>query len=137
METKERKEKLARFLNDSYLDFARERGIYTSLAEFAKWLDIPNTSLSQYMNMVRLPSGKNVYKMGDKLGPPIYEILGLPMMVPDNEGAKFIISHWHELDEEAQEKFVQILKMELEEKSKPSALKKFEGAVNGEKLLPT
>lgn len=119
----QRKKQMARFLHDCYLDYARDQGHYTSLADFAKYLNVPNTSLSQWMNEVRLPSGRNIYKLGDKLGAPIYEILGLPLMVPDNEGAKFIISHWHELDEEAQEKFVQILKMELEEKSAPSTLK--------------
>lgn len=110
MDDRDKKEKLARFLNDSYLDFARDRGVYTSLAEFSKWLDVPNTSLSQWMNQIRLPAGKNIYKLGDKLGPELYEILELPLMVPEDQDLRFIVKAWGALSMEDQFKITRTVR---------------------------
>ena len=90
------------FLNDEYVKFVTKKGRVTSAAEFAKWLGVPNTSLSQWMNGIREPVGNNVFKLANKLGPIVYDILGQPRRVPEGENAQQMFDVYQKLGEEAQ-----------------------------------
>jgi len=96
--------KLADLLNKCHIDYARKRGRMVSAAEFAKYLEVSNTSLSQWMNMVRLPTGSNVHKIAAKCGPQIYDIMGIPRMMPKDEKLNQIVDRWYQLSEEDQER---------------------------------
>lgn len=87
------------FLQAEYIKFVQKKGRLTSAAEFGKWLGVSNTSLSQWMNGIRDPSGDNVYKLADKLGPRVYDILELPRMFPQDSKAKRLVDIYYSLSD--------------------------------------
>jgi len=72
------------YLQNAYIDYVRKKGRLTSASDFAKYLGVSNTSLSQWMNGRRLPVGDNIHKLAAKLGPEIYDVLDTPRLMPDD-----------------------------------------------------
>jgi hypothetical protein len=79
-------------------------------AEFAKWLGVPTTSLSMWINDVRLPQGENVDKLADKLGVVVYDVLSLPRRMPKNKKLALIAEMWNRLPEHLQDEWYEIAK---------------------------
>ena len=75
--------KSAEYLNEQFKAWQvqQPRG-QDSQSWFARWLGVPDTSLSQWLNGVREPTDRNCHKIASKLGPEIYDILGLPRRMP-------------------------------------------------------
>lgn len=78
-------------------------GQIPSQAEFARWLDIPTSSLSVWMNDYRLPTGESVDKLADKLGVEVYDRLGLARKMPRNKKLYYLAEIWSKLPEEKQD----------------------------------
>jgi len=77
---KETSNNVAAFLEKRYLQWQNKVGRKT-IAEFAQYLCVNRSLLSQWMNSSALPGNENVIKIANKLGPDIYEILGWPLPV--------------------------------------------------------
>jgi transcriptional regulator with XRE-family HTH domain len=87
------------WLNDQYYVWAKRKGRIASANEFAVWLDVSSTSLSQWMNGVREPVGKNIHKIADKLGLKVYDLLGEPRRMPDDPMLCEIVERWFQMTE--------------------------------------
>ena len=111
MDEFERMEVMAKFLNDEFLKFINKRGSMTSAATWARYLQVSNTSLSQWMNAHRLPVGKNAHKLADKLGPVVYDILGMPRLMSNDEGLNLVVDGYMLLDDEERALVIRIVEL--------------------------
>ena len=64
------------WLERKFLEWQIDEG-RKSLTSFAQYLGIPQAVISHYMSGRYKPSGDNVNKIAAKLGPEIYDLLGL------------------------------------------------------------
>ena len=103
---------IASVLTKAYHIFSEEksggRG-FVSLTEFANWVGISNSAMSQYMNQSRTPTGEMVGRLADKLGNPIMLALGRPPVIPDDKMLRFVARYWDLLDKEEQAEIMQIV----------------------------
>ena len=76
---------LSEFLHLAIIKESVKAGRTISQSELARRCGVPQGSLNQYINGTRLPDDKNKHKLAGYLGVEIYEILGGPVMLPDNE----------------------------------------------------
>lgn len=70
-----------------------------SQAAIGRMVDIPQGSISQYINGERLPYEENTDKLADLFGPEIYDILEKPRRMPHDQMLIDIVSKWHLLGE--------------------------------------
>ena len=97
---------LSEWLQRKYINWLSMKGEIKSQREFADFLDIDKVALSRYFNGIRRnPDPDTVIKFADKLGPEIYDILGLAR--PDPQ-LKELTSIWHTLDQDRKEKILRI-----------------------------
>ncbi len=85
------KETLREFLDRKFLDWQRDERERKTLAEFAEWLGISPNTLNNWLRRDRLPKGANIELLASKLGPEIYDVLGLPRPDPN---LKKVIQGW-------------------------------------------
>lgn len=78
-------ENLAKYLEEEFRKYYILSGGRRSQTDFARWLGISPTNLSKYMNGVQAPDAKNQDRLADKLGPGIYDVLGVPRRVPSGD----------------------------------------------------
>jgi len=104
-----REREMEAWLNDEFLKYATGKKRITSAASFAKWLGVSNTSLSQWMNGQRLPSGRNIYKIANKLGPHVYEICGIPPHMPEDKTILTIVKLLFTADDNQKQRVMDIL----------------------------
>jgi transcriptional regulator with XRE-family HTH domain len=83
---------LAKYLEEEFRKYYIHSGGRRSQTDFARELGISPTNLSKYMNGVQAPDAKNQDRIAAKLGPGIYDVLGVPRRVPsgDKKMNKFI-----------------------------------------------
>ncbi|MBX3045704.1 MAG: helix-turn-helix transcriptional regulator [Anaerolineales bacterium] len=91
------------WLEQKYLEWQGQRGKRATLAQFAEHLGISAPLLSHYLNGLRKPTAENVGKLAQRLGPEIYEILGL--QDPDPK-LRFIARNWGRLTSEQQQQLL-------------------------------
>lgn len=91
------------WLEQKYLGWQGERGKRATLAQFADHLGISAPLLSHYLNGLRKPTAENARKLAQRLGPEVYEILGL--QDPDPK-LRFIARNWGRLTSEQQQQLL-------------------------------
>ncbi len=97
-ELAQRKQAVANILLEGLYHYEREiLKRRAKLVEFAQWLDVDYSAFSLWKDGHRLPSGQNVHKIANKLGPKIYDVMGFTR--PDDLLSQ-IISAWDELEPE-------------------------------------
>ena len=69
--------KTAEYLNSKFLEWQNQTRRRRTVTEFASYLDVSYTSLVGWMNGVHPPSLANVRKLSGKLGPEIYDVMGM------------------------------------------------------------
>jgi hypothetical protein len=76
------------WLLEKYSDYVswhiKKYGKSPSQAAWAQHLGIRNTNLSQYVNNTRRPDAHQADLLAAKLGPEVYDRLGMPRRMPDN-----------------------------------------------------
>lgn len=72
---------LGDFLEKEFLKFEIRKGRRCSQQEFANWLEVRQPTLSTWMRGLYEPSPDSIRTLADKIGPQIYEALG--MQIPD------------------------------------------------------
>ncbi len=96
------------WLKRKYLDWAitqlEEQDTIKNQVEFAKWLNISNTNLSQYFLDKRKPNEPFISILAEKLGMEVYDQLGLSRKIPDDENLKYLCEIWHKLSEDEKKK---------------------------------
>lgn len=113
--------KMGSFLRKAYAEWMGKQismgQAIPSQNAFAQWIGITPTALSLYMNGNRQPSGDAVHKLATKLGPDVYNVLGLPLYMPNDKRLLFIATKWHLLNEEQMNAITEQVKNLVDEKS--------------------
>ena len=86
---------ISAWLEGKYIAWISETGQRRTITEFADWLDISRPILSGYMNGSRRPGRENADKLAARLGPEIYDLLGLQRPDPLLQRLQ---AHWDALD---------------------------------------
>lgn len=104
----ERNIALSKWLEHQYIEWMRTKGKISSQREFAEYLDIDPMNLNNYLNAKRkMPDSNSIKKIAAKLGPEIYDVLGLAR--PDAD-LKQVTAVWHKLSEETKKRILEIAK---------------------------
>jgi len=72
------------WLMDKFVEWERTQKRRQSFSAFARYLDVKQASLSQWLNGSYTPTGENLVKVADKLGTEVYRVVGLPAPDLDN-----------------------------------------------------
>lgn len=91
------------WLEQKYLEWQGERGKRATLAQFADYLGLSAPLLSHYLNGLRKPTKDNIRKIAQRLGPEVYDILGLQH--PDPK-LRFITRNWGHITVEQQQQLL-------------------------------
>ena len=83
-----------KFLELEFLEWQRKVGARKTVAEFADFLGVSQSTVSAWWNQTRSPEGENLRKLANKLGLEVYDVLGLPR--PD-EDLHFISQNWDKI----------------------------------------
>ena len=105
----EQQESIQEFVNRKYIEFVNRKGRMASASEFARWLGVTNTNLSQWMSGNRKPTGVNVHRLAAKLGPVVYDLVGEPRRMPDDPGFQQVAAAYFEADDQARAEVARIL----------------------------
>lgn len=89
------------FLERKFLEWQIEIGERKPQAEFAKLLGVSRSALTMWMNGTHLPDLESAKKLGNFLGPEIFDILNLPRPDPFLQS---INSRWDRIPPDKQEK---------------------------------
>lgn len=73
----------SQYLEMKYLEWQQKQGGRKTIAEFAAYLGIAQTTASSYMNGVRKPEGEKLQRIAEKLGIEVYDVLGVQRPDPD------------------------------------------------------
>lgn len=66
------------WLNQKFIEWEKAEGRRQSYYAFARFLGVSQSGLGQWMAGSGSPSGGDLLVIADKLGPEIYDLLGLP-----------------------------------------------------------
>lgn len=100
-----------------FVEWEAEAGHRRTVSEFAEWLNIPRSLCSRYLTGSRSPSRKNVDLIAIRLGPEVYDLLGLQR--PD-EVLQRLQGVWDQLTETQKAGIVSILEESEASRSSPS-----------------
>jgi transcriptional regulator with XRE-family HTH domain len=102
------KEAFAKWLERQYIEWMSDRGEVASQREFAEFIGIDPMNLSNYLNAKRrMPDQESIKKIAEKLGPEVYDVLGLAR--PDPQLQR-LTSMWHKLDQETKNRILNLAK---------------------------
>lgn len=112
------------YLNREFLKYQNKKGRRVSQAEWAMSDDglagVDTVSLSQWMKGSRHPTGANVHHLAERLGPRVYDLLGLPRLMPKDPLFAIIADRWFEVDEATRQRVIQILTEGVENTLEPT-----------------
>lgn len=109
MNDKERKERVARLLNRRRIELSQQRGVTVGAGDFARWLGISGSSLSQYTSKNQVPTGDNFVKLADRLGADFFVAMGLAVEPPQDPMIRYVIEHWCAVDNNTRLRIVEII----------------------------
>ncbi len=66
------------WLNQKFVEWEKTQGHKQSYYAFARYLEVSQSELGQWMIGSSIPGGDDLLNIAGKLGPEIYDILGLP-----------------------------------------------------------
>lgn len=66
------------WLNSKFVEWEREQGRKQSYYAFARYLEVSQSGLGQWMIGAGMPGGDDLLNLAGKLGPEIYDVMGLP-----------------------------------------------------------
>jgi len=96
------KSELGQWLDHQFLQWQISQGGSKTIVEFAEHLGVSRDALYKWMNGKRAPDLEYVEKLADKLGPEIYDLIGLPR---PNEQLQRIRHAWDDLSADEQAAF--------------------------------
>lgn len=78
------------WLNLKFNDWEKTQGRSQSYYAFARYLQVSQSGLSQWMTGGSIPAGEDLLNLASKLGTEIYDVLGLPR--PNAEVQRITVS---------------------------------------------
>jgi transcriptional regulator with XRE-family HTH domain len=66
------------WLNQKFIEWEKAQGRSQSYYAFARYLEVTQSGLSQWMTGGSVPAGEDLLNLASKLGPEIYDVLGTP-----------------------------------------------------------
>ena len=66
------------WLNQKFVEWERTQGGRQSYYAFARFLGVSQSGLGMWMTGSSMPGGDDLIALADKLGPEVYDVLGLP-----------------------------------------------------------
>ncbi len=66
------------WLNQKFNEWEKAQGRRQSYYAFARYLEVSQSGLSQWMTGGSVPGGEDLLALASKLGPEVYDVLGLP-----------------------------------------------------------
>lgn len=73
---------IAEWLNRKFLEWEQSQGKRKTLGQFSEFLGVSRISLSDWINGKYSPKTQNIGKIAEKLGPEIYDLVGIPRPQP-------------------------------------------------------
>lgn len=101
--------KFPQWLENNFLEWQLSEGGRKTLNDFARYLKVSQPTISAWLNGSRKPTGENIDKIAAKLGPEIYDILG--MRRPDPQLDRLIDAYNQASDEQKEEIIRQVLRL--------------------------
>ena len=80
-----RRKKLVDAIMEYWQWLDKRQGKRLSNNELARHFGVSPTSLSNWINMMRDPAEDNLHRLADKMGPKIYDIMGVPRRLSDED----------------------------------------------------
>ena len=108
------------YLMDEYTKWAdRTKRFRPSLNEFARWLGVSAVNLNHWINGTRVPTLESAVKLSERLGPKIYDVLGLPrVVVVDDAKLRYLLETWEILANDTRDEIISICEREVDRPSK-------------------
>jgi transcriptional regulator with XRE-family HTH domain len=78
------------WLTNKFNEWEKSQGRSQSYYAFARYLEVSQSGLAQWMTGGSAPSGEDLISLADKLGPEVYDVLGLPR--PNTEVQRVTVS---------------------------------------------
>lgn len=78
------------WLNKKFAEWEKAQGGRQSFYAFARYLEVSQSGLGQWMTGNGNPSGDDLLSIANKLGPEIYDVMGLPR--PNQEAQRVTVS---------------------------------------------
>lgn len=85
-------------LEQNFLSWQAQEGKRKTLDDFADYLDVRRSTLSLWMSGKRSPGPESLRVLSNRLGPEVYDVLGLDRPDPD---LAFIEQQWQNLTPQA------------------------------------
>ena len=128
--------KFAAFLEKNYLDWQQKEGRRT-LKDYAEYLKVSRVNLTRWINGDTEPDADNAVLLADKLGPGVYDVLGLARPMTDDR-LRLINEQWDGLPEGTKDALAdQAARVkERGDGQKAKTVKKGEGICRGEGRNP-
>lgn len=82
---------VAKWLEQEFLSWQAQQGESKTVTEFAKFLGVSRNTLNNWLNRGQNPEGDNIGLIASRLGPGIYDAMGIPRPDPD---LQVVISSW-------------------------------------------
>lgn len=101
------KREFAEWIEGKFLFWMGETGKRRTVTEFAKYIGVSQSLMSQWLNGRYLPDLKNITKIAERLGPEVYDLLGLQRPDPDFQR---LVKLFGELDAQGKEELLQAAK---------------------------
>jgi transcriptional regulator with XRE-family HTH domain len=101
---------LSKWLNARFLKWQSDSGRKRTTVEFAKYLGLGRGTVTQWMDGAReRPKALYVQKLAEKLGPDLYDVLGLARPEPADAELKSINDNWERFAADAKRRAIAIL----------------------------
>lgn len=78
------------WLNQKFVEWEKTQGGKQSFYAFARYLEVSQSGLGQWMTGNGAPGGDDLLSIANKLGPEIYDVIGLPR--PNEEAQRVTVS---------------------------------------------
>lgn len=78
------------WLNTKFIEWEKTQGHKQSYYAFARYLEVSQSGLGQWMTGAAVPGGDDLLNIANKLGADVYDILGLPR--PNAEVQRLTVS---------------------------------------------
>jgi len=119
-----RKKEIADWLNSLHLYFinnVEHKG--ASQSKFSLWLELPENTVSRAMRGVSMPSLETMIAFAKRGGPKIYDICGVPRLMPDDTGIHEFVDLYYEMPPEERDVLLEsVLEVMRKKQSTPNKI---------------
>jgi transcriptional regulator with XRE-family HTH domain len=112
----QKKHDLAKFLERMQLKISLQVNKVMDQGDFANYLEVTQPTLSSWMTGMRLPVGRNVEILADKLGYEVYDVLEERWRIDPDENFQRLLRVWIDMTPDERQHFASLIEKETQEK---------------------